>query len=47
MVECNIVNAKLSYSQLNKLKSAVKDQTGLILRIINIMLKRIYFMNYY
>ena len=28
MVECNTVNAKLSDSQLNKLKSAVKNRTG-------------------
>ena len=28
MVEYNTVNAKLSDSQLNKLKSAAKNQTG-------------------
>ena len=28
MVECNTVNAKLSDSQKNKLKSAVKNRTG-------------------
>ena len=33
MVEYNKVNAKLSDSQLNKLKSAVKDQTGTTLRM--------------
>ena len=33
MVEDNKVNAKLSDSQLNNLKSAVKYQTGVILRI--------------
>ena len=33
MVEYNTVNAKLSNSQLNKLKSAVKNRQGTILRI--------------
>ena len=33
MVEDNKVNAKLSDSQLNNLKSAVKNQTRVILRI--------------
>ena len=33
MVECNKVNVKLSDSQLNKLKSAVKNQTGVTLRM--------------
>ena len=33
MVECNTVNAKLSNSQLNKLKSAVKNNEGKTLRI--------------
>ena len=33
MVEYNIVNAKLSDSQLNKLKTAVKNQTGATLRM--------------
>ena len=32
MVEYNKVNVKLSDSQLNKLKSAIKDQTGATLR---------------
>ena len=32
MVECNKVNVKLSDSQLNKLKSAVKNQIGVTLR---------------
>ena len=32
MVEYNKVNVKLSDSQLNKLKSAVKKQTGVTLR---------------
>ena len=33
MVEYNKVNVKLSDSQLNKLKSAVKNQTGVTLRM--------------
>ena len=33
MVEYNTVNAKLSDSQLNKLKTAVKNQTGATLRM--------------
>ena len=33
MVEYNTINAKLSYSQLNKLKNAVKDKQGTTLRM--------------
>ena len=33
MVECNTINAKLSDSQLNKLKSAVKNKQGTTLRM--------------
>ena len=33
MVECNTVNARLSNSQLNKLKRAVKNKQGTILRV--------------
>ena len=33
MVEYNKVNVKLSDSQLNKLKTAIKNQTGLTLRM--------------
>ena len=33
MVECNTVNAKLSDSQLNKIKSAVKNKQGITLRM--------------
>ena len=33
MVEYNIVNAKLSDSQLNKLKSAVKNRQGTTVRM--------------
>ena len=41
MVEYYKVNFKLSDSQLNKLKNAIKNQTGVTLRIT------IYLMNYY
>ena len=33
MVKYNKVNAKLSDSQLNKLKCAIKNQTGITLRM--------------
>ena len=33
MVECNKVNAKLSNSQLNKLRSATENQTEVTLRM--------------
>ena len=33
MVDCNKVNVKLSNSEVNKLKSAAKDKTGVTLRI--------------
>ena len=33
MVRCNKANVKLSDSQLYKLKTAVKDQTGITLRM--------------
>ena len=33
MVEYNKVNVKLSCSQLNKLKSAVENETGVALRM--------------
>ena len=33
MVKCNTVNVKLSDSQLNKLKSAVKNRQGTTLRM--------------
>ena len=34
----NILNKKLSYSQLNKLKSAIKNKTGIVLRISSNMI---------
>ena len=42
MVEYSKVNAKLSYSQLNKLKTAVENQKGAILRMnIDFMLVQV------
>ena len=33
MTQCNSLNVKLSNSQLNKLKSAIKNETGVVLRL--------------
>ena len=33
MTQYNSLNVKLSNSQLNKLKSAIKNETGLVLRL--------------
>ena len=33
MTQCNALNTKLSNSQLNKLKSAIKDETDVVLRL--------------
>ena len=33
MTQCNSLNVKLSNSQLNKLKSAIKNETDMILRL--------------
>ena len=38
MTQCNSLNIKLSNSQLNKLKSPIKHETGLVLRLsVNIV----------
>ena len=48
MVEYNTVNAKLSKSQLNKLKSAVKNNIGTTLRMnTRILMEKICLMNCY
>ena len=48
MVEYNIVNVKLSSSQINQLKSAVKSKTVVTLKMnIRISTAIIYLMNYY
>ena len=46
MVEYNTVNAKLSDSQLNKLKMTVKNKLGTALRM-NVKMETIYLMNSY
>ena len=33
MTQCNRVNVKLSNSELNKLKSAIKNQTDVVIRL--------------
>ena len=33
MTECNSVNVKLSNSQLNKLKTVIKNETDVVIRI--------------
>ena len=33
MTQCNRLNIKLSNSQLNKLKSAIKNETEVVLRL--------------
>ena len=48
MVEYSKVNVKLSDSQLNKLKNAVKDKTGTTLRMsLKMFAEMIYHMNCY
>ena len=48
MVEYNKVDAKLSDAQINKLKCAVKDNTGLTLKLnLKCLMEMIYHMNYY
>ena len=39
MTEYNSLNMKLSDSQLDKLKSAIKNETGIVLRISSSMVK--------
>ena len=38
MTHCNSLNAKLSNSQLNKLKSAIKNETEVVLRLSSNMI---------
>ena len=38
MTQCNSLNVKLSNSQLNKLKSAIKDETEVVLRLSSNMI---------
>ena len=51
MTQCNSLNIKLSNSQLNKLKSSIKNETDLVLRISSNMVgnsndNTIFLMNY-
>ena len=38
MTQYNSLNVKLSYSQLNKLKSAIKNETEVVLRLLSNMI---------
>ena len=38
MTQCNSLNVKLSNSQLNKLNSAIKNETEVVLRLVSIMI---------
>ena len=38
MTQCNSLNVKLSNSQLNKLKSAIKNETEVVLRLSSNMI---------
>ena len=38
MTQCNILNIKLSNSQLDKLKSAIKNKTEVVLRLSSNMI---------
>ena len=41
MIQYNSLNVKLSNSQLNKLKSAIKDETEVVLRLSSNMIGEI------
>ena len=52
MTQCNTLNAKLSNSQLNKLKSGIKYGTQVTLnfqemQLVNLMIRIIFLINYY
>ena len=38
MTQCNSLNVKLSNSQLNKIKSAIKNETDVVLRLSSNMI---------
>ena len=52
-MQYNSLNVKLSNSQLNKLKSAIKNQTKIVLRLLNMVgddetnFPQIFLINYY
>ena len=37
MTQYNTLNVKLSFSQFNKLKSSIKNETGVVLRLLSNM----------
>ena len=52
MTQYNSLNVKLSYSQLNKWKSTIKNEAEAVLRLSsnmigNLMMKLIFLTNYY
>ena len=50
MTQYNSSNVKLSYSQLNKFKSAIKNETEVVLRLSSNMIgdmKLIFLISYY
>ena len=51
MTQYNSFNKKLSNSQLNKLKSTIKNETEVVLRLssnmVILMMKLIFLINYY
>ena len=52
MTQYNSLNVKLSNSQLNKLKSGIKNKTEIVLRLSSNMIgnsndRLIFYMNYY
>ena len=47
MTQYNSLNVKLSDSQLNKLKSAIKNETDVVLRLSLVIIKLIFLINYY
>ena len=42
MTRCNSLNVKLTNSQLNKLKSAIKNETDVVLRLSSNMIGNLY-----
>ena len=50
MTQYNSLNVKLSNSQLNKLKPAIKNETEVVLRLFSYMIvimRQIFLINYY
>ena len=47
MIQYNSLNIKLSNSQLNKFKSAIKKENEVVLRLSSNMMKLIFLISYY